>query len=87
MNKKQIRLVLLIFGIIFMIIGIILMFYYVEKKEVKISEMRDNEIKIEYQTKIRNPFWKEGIHFFSLGLTLSIIRFIYDKRKNFEKKE
>jgi uncharacterized membrane protein len=79
MNKKQVSLVLLIFGIIFMIIGIILMFYYVERKEVKITEIKDNEIKIEYQTKIRNPFWIEGIHFFSLGLTLSIIIFIQSK--------
>lgn len=87
MNKKQVSLVILIFGIILMIIGIILMFCYVEKKEVKVSETRDIEIKIEYQTKIRNPFWIEGIHVFSLGLILIIIRFIYDKRKKSEKKE
>ena len=85
MNEKQLRLLLLIFSVILIVTGSILMLYYTEKKEVKIHELRDNEIKIEYQTIIENPYRIVGIHIFSLGLILIIIRFIYDKRKNSKK--
>lgn len=55
------------------------MIYPVTRKEVKLSEIYNNEIKIEYQTKIENPYRVLGIHIFSLGLILIIIKFIYDK--------
>jgi hypothetical protein len=78
MSGKKIKLFLMI-GIILMIIGIIIMFYYVENKEVKISELRNNELKVEYQTKIKNPYWIEGIHISLLGLTLIIIIYLHSK--------
>jgi hypothetical protein len=82
MDKKSIKFYLLIFGVLVVILGIILFFYSVEKKEVvSIDTNRDYEIKYTYQTIIKYPYRGTGIWIFSIGLTLIIARFLYDKRE------
>ena len=82
MHKSYVKLLLLIFGIIIIIIGLILMFYPVEKKVFKSFSMKDYyEAEVEYEKRIDYPFREVGIWIFAFGLTLIIMRIFYNKRE------